>query len=800
MAVLDEIILKEARQRLTLYANEELKGLARNPEREKLDRELLEKGLKYYEQLAQTNATDWAARRARARAYANVGLLRLDLKNYAESERAYRQAVRLMEELAGERPNDFDNAYDLAYTYHWSYRAYWDSGRIQAAEEITRHALALFEKLAADFPDRAPLALEYQAYCHRNLGGLLVKIAKPQEAEKAFRRSIAIWTELAAANPQAPGYRYALGYDLRSLCDLFRQTGQRAKAMDAWREAHALWEKLAVELPGEHRYRSEVAHLDWHLAALLKEDGKPKGAEEAYRRALRRFEKLAADYPAEAFYRQEVAATCFLLAGLFKETGQVREVEKAYRQALPIYEKLASDLPGHVEFRSRLWWNLSDLAETLLVEGKHAEAAKVAEKIASVLPKEANWYQCAVGVLARCAALAEKDAKLSDADRKAVVQGYADRSSELMQEAEKLYGNDPDFWSQRGDAYLNQGQQDKAIGHYTKAIELKPDNPDFWHKRGAVYLLQRRWNESVADYTKAIALKPDESWFYHERCFAYLSLRQYEKAAADCTRGIELNPKEWSFWARRGDAYRGMGLHDKALAEYRQALALAPKEEWTWKSRGHLYAEMGQWDKAAADFAKAAELAPKQAQAWYYRALVRLGASDMEGYRRICADILERFGKTEDPDTAYWVAWPCVVAPEAIAKPELLVPLAEKSLTKGPTNYDYLTTLGAAQYRAGRFEEAVKRLDQAAAAYKPEARFRQPVAYSWFFLAMAHHRLGQAGEAQKSLDKAVQWMDQANQKKGQDAASQVPMPWNRRLTLQLLRGEAETLIGAAKQE
>jgi hypothetical protein len=43
-------------------------------------------------------------------------------------------------------------------------------------------------------------------------------------------------------------------------------------------------------------------------------------------------------------------------------------------------------------------------------------------------------------------------------------------------------------------------------------------------------------------------------------------------------------------------------------------------------------------------------------------------------------------------------------------------------------------------------------------------------------------------------------MDQANQKKGQDAASQVPMPWNRRLTLQLLRREAETLIGASKQK
>jgi hypothetical protein len=91
-AVLDEI-MKGARQRLTLYRQDEAKGLARNPEREKLEREFLEKGLRFYEQLAQTNVTDWAARRERARAYANVGLLQMDLQNYAESEKACRQAV-----------------------------------------------------------------------------------------------------------------------------------------------------------------------------------------------------------------------------------------------------------------------------------------------------------------------------------------------------------------------------------------------------------------------------------------------------------------------------------------------------------------------------------------------------------------------------------------------------------------------------------------------------------------------------------------------------------------------------------
>jgi serine/threonine protein kinase/tetratricopeptide (TPR) repeat protein len=1022
MAVLNDIILEEARQRLTLYDKEEVKGLARSPEREKLEREFLEKGLRFYERLAQTNAADWAARRARARAYANVGLLRLDLKNYLESEKAYSEAVRLMEELASEKPGDFDSAYDLAYTYHWLYRAYWDSGRIQPAEEITRHALALFEQLAADFPDRAPLAQEYQAYCHRNLGGALAKSAKPQEAEKAFRRALVIWTALAAANPKHPGYRNAVAYDRQKLGELYQQTGRLTQAGSAWREAQALCEKLAAEVPGEPTYLSHVAHLDWRLAGLLKEDGKPKEAEQAYRRALHRFEKLAADFPAVAFYWQEQAFTCFLLAGLLKETGQVQEVEKAYRQALPIHEKLVIDFPSQAEFRSRLWGNLGELAENLLQQGKHAEAAKVAEKFPGAMRKNATGYQSAARVLARCMALAAKDAKLSETDRKALAQAYAERSRELMREglgvaprpdapelrdavarshhhlaqvlqeagqareAEKAFREALAIWDQlakdhpdrreyRQHAAWTRGalaallavarRAPEAVEAYRQAVSAQEklaadtNSQDHrWHLAGRAEILgtlleragQRReaenayrkalavWEKLVADFPtvadyrghcgwcglrlanlleatgrhteaqevcrrvrvewdKLVELAPNLIGFHAIAAWNWVTCP--EPACRDVRRALEVlqacvqkAPAWGDSWNALGVAHyragdwkaaqaalvkgaalrRGgnsfdwfflamarwqLGKKDEAARWYRLALRwmdehkptpgvrfgddqyhyedllrirseaaallrlpelappeaqpgpidvlgianllleAGPSEALAYQNRGNAYADSGRWDKAVADYAKAVELAPDQAQTWYFYALTRLGAADTKGYRSSCASILERFGKTEAPDTAYWAAWTCVVGPDAVAPPDRLVPLAEKALAKAPTSYDYLTTSGVALYRAGRFEEAVKRLGEADTAYKRDARFRQPVAYSWIFLAMAHHRLGQTEEARKWLDKAVQWMDQAGLEKGQDAASKIPMPWNRRLTLRLLRNEAETLIQGA---
>jgi hypothetical protein len=75
--------------------------------------------------------------------------------------------------------------------------------------------------------------------------------------------------------------------------------------------------------------------------------------------------------------------------------------------------------------------------------------------------------------------------------------------------------------------------------------------------------------------------------------------------------------------------------------------------------------------------------------------------------------------------------------------------------------------------------------------------------YSWFFLAMAHHRLGHAPEARQWLDKAIQATDRtlgaspapAQPPPGDsDPAGVTPPAWNRRLTLDLLRREAVELL------
>jgi hypothetical protein len=89
-----------------------------------------------------------------------------------------------------------------------------------------------------------------------------------------------------------------------------------------------------------------------------------------------------------------------------------------------------------------------------------------------------------------------------------------------------------------------------------------------------------------------------------------------------------------------------------------------------------------------------------------------------------------------------------------------------------------LNTLGAALYRAGRFADAVRRLDEG-------IRYKSGVSdkADWVFLAMAHHRLGHHEEARR-------WLSRFRDRSPGLAPGYV---WGE-LEIRLLRTEAEAVV------
>jgi tetratricopeptide (TPR) repeat protein len=296
-----------------------------------------------------------------------------------------------------------------------------------------------------------------------------------------------------------------------------------------------------------------------------------------------------------------------------------------------------------------------------------------------------------------------------------------------------------------------------------------PDSPVAQNDLGDRLLATGRFKQAEAAYRRAqtrleklAAAFPDSPWHRQELARSHLSLAQ---------------------------TYRQQNELEKAIADYSKAIELDPKNAERWNDRADAFAALAQWDKASADFSKAIELSPENMVIRYWFALTQVGAGDLAGYHRACAALLDRFGQGDLSDRVCWVL---VLAPDAVKDRNRPVHLAEALLRKDPQTGWASTILGAALYRAGRFAEAVQRLTEASAAWeqaatKPEA---YSPAYIWFFLAIAHQHLGHAAEARRWLDKARNWMDKETQNPRNVA-------WNRRLTLQWLRREAEALLKEA---
>ncbi len=365
-----------------------------------------------------------------------------------------------------------------------------------------------------------------------------------------------------------------------------------------------------------------------------------------------------------------------------------------------------------------------------------------------------------------------------------------------------LQAMNDDAWILATNPDLKLRDPRRAVELAKKVVEREPRIAAFWNTLGVAYYRAGDWKAAITALAKSMDLLDGGSsadWFFlamsHWRLGEKDLARKWFKAGDLWTARYAANNEELARF--RAEAVRDLGLSLEARPEKADGLAVAQAlieanpTASSYLRRGGLYADLGQWDRAADDFAKSIALGAKTFNAWYERALVRLAQDDKPGFQAACADMLKQFAKTRDAQTAHFVAWTCALAPKALADLTPAIALAENASQGGPQSAQYAQSLGAILYRAGRFEEAVRKLEEAELLEK-KGGSNSASAYTEFFMAMAHHRLHHAAEARKRFDKARDETDKALK---EHEGGSVKLLWNRRLTLTLLRHEAEKLVG-----
>jgi serine/threonine protein kinase/tetratricopeptide (TPR) repeat protein len=270
-------------------------------------------------------------------------------------------------------------------------------GLREQAVEGGREAIALLEKLVADFPT-VPRHRRGLAQSHNNLGTVLQELGRHAEAEAAHRRALTLQDGLAVEFPGVPEYRADLADSHNNLGNLYLSLGKLAGAEAAYQRAVHLKEELTTEFPTVPRYRADLAQAHGNLGVCLWRLGKHVEAEAAFRRAV----TLLAEFPAVPKYCNLLAISHSNLGALLRELGRRAEAEVALRQAVTVADKLAAEFPAVPEYRFHLATNhgslgilLTELGRWDLAEEQHRAALAIRERLREESPG-LEAYICAV--------------------------------------------------------------------------------------------------------------------------------------------------------------------------------------------------------------------------------------------------------------------------------------------------------------------------------------------------------------------------------------------------------------------
>jgi tetratricopeptide (TPR) repeat protein len=114
-------------------------------------------------------------------------------------------------------------------------------------------------------------------------------------------------------------------------------------------------------------------------------------------------------------------------------------------------------------------------------------------------------------------------------------------------------------FSNRGDAYLEQGNTDRAILDYDQSLTLKPDDPRHLNRRCYAKAIRNRPQEALVDCNRSLNLRPGDSATLDSRGFTFLRLGFFDAAIADYDAALAGDPRSTSSLYGRGVAKRMKG-------------------------------------------------------------------------------------------------------------------------------------------------------------------------------------------------------------------------------------------------
>ena len=408
------------------------------------------------------------------------------------------------------------------------------------------------------------------------------------------------------------------------------------------------------------------------------------------------------------------------LGNALAEQGQVAESIAAFRKAIELE-------PENAVAHSNLGGALHAAHDPTLVE----QAVAMAQKATALDP----GYALGHVVLG--------NALLSKGQVNAAIEAYR-----------KGVDLDPtldEVWFALGAALSSQERTDEAMAAYRKAIELRPDHKQAHRRLAALHYGRREWAESASEWRIYVGLEPRDADAQHVVAVLLSQMGQSEEAVAAYRRAAEIEPGVSIRHLALGIGLNKMRCYDEAATEYRKAIELDPKDPLAYGVLGDVLHRQHQDDEAVLAYRQAIERGPDK-WAPQHGLGIALRSQCKFAEAIVAFEVSVRLNP-QSADAASDLALLLTQCPDtSLRDGARAVALARHALELEPDSSRHRSVLGAAQYRAGNWQDSLDTLQHAT------DREPQGSGFNSFISAMAHWQLGDAAAARSSYEFAVQWM------------------------------------------
>lgn len=535
--------------------------------------------------------------------------------------------------------------------------------------------------------------------------------AKVFESQGNFMAAIVALRNAADLDPSSPTIFAQLAYNYKRIDDLDMA-------------AHFAYEGLKLD-PSDVKLRR-------FLVQVLEREG-------AHEEAVTQIEILltyeTASWP---LYRH--------LAYLYLETGQEERIGV-------LFEKLLKDSKTPLEIKV-------DIASVFTRVGERERAEAIYASVLSKNPRvEDAWLGWA-------------DLKLSQGERQQAMQIYRNAARQLPDSSIPLYylarlivaepdleeiirEETPSVLYRLGVVLSDAGKLDLAALLFKRVVNMQPDSVEGWLDLGRYYLYLEDYEQLHSVMQQAAEVMPDSSEIYLFWATALERGGRYDRATEVYEQGIAQFPDSVQLYLYWGLLMEDMDQWEEAIEHYQRALQVVGPDVELYLRWGICLGRLSRWQEALSRYEAASEVDAEHGQVWLHWGIALQQVTRWE-------DAIEKLNAAvpllpDDYNVLFYLASCYERASRELANGDYFTSAVETFRTiieANPEDAFALNYLGYMYAEKGiNLEEAVQLLLRAIAIDPNNSAFLDSLGWAYF-------QLGDLTEAERYLDRAIEWLDE----------------------------------------